>query len=104
MSWTETLLQVDSTETPTPTPTEAIDAVGADGVNAILILAILAVLAYVSVQYKYMQNGLPVFLLGVSISGVVLWELDIVSANTMFVVFGVHALGMGAIVVLEEAL
>jgi len=96
MPWTGLILQ---TETATP-----IDTIGADGVNSILILAILAVLAYVSVQYKYMQNGLPVFLLGVSIASVVLWQLDITSVNTMFVVFGVHALGMGAIVVLEEAL
>jgi len=100
MSWTGSGLHTLQTDT----PTEGINTIGADGVTPLIILAVLAVLAYVSVQYKYMQNGLPVFLLGVSITGVVLWELSIVSANTMFVVFGVHALGLGAIVVLDEAL
>lgn len=69
---------------------------------AILILACIAVLGYVSLEYKYLYNGLPIFLLGVSMVGIVFWQLGIFSGDMMFGLFGFHAIGIGVIVVLDE--
>lgn len=72
--------------------------------TAILVLVVLAVLGYASMEYKYLENGAPVLLLGLSIMSVVMWQVDLLEIRLMWIMFGIHGIGIAILVVLEEAL
>lgn len=70
--------------------------------TALVVLAILAVLAYLSVEYKNVQNGLPVLMMGVSIFGVVFQELGYFTERLMLIIFAIHGVGIGVLIVFNN--
>lgn len=68
----------------------------------LIVLAILGVLAYISVEYKSVQNGLPMILMGTSVLGVVFSQIGYFSQRFMFLIFGLHAVSMAFVIVMEQ--
>lgn len=71
--------------------------------TTLIVFGITLVLAYMSMEYKYLYNGLPTLLVGSSVSAVAFYYIEfVVTEELMFMALILHAVGLGVMVIADE--